>query len=45
MDLCPLPNPDDQGRAGDRFGIFMIRAALSGLGDEIIDLAKTNRWR
>jgi pyruvate dehydrogenase (quinone) len=27
------------------FGIFMIRAVLSGRGDEIVDLAKTNLWR
>src|SRR5213080_4948061 len=27
------------------FGIFMIRAVLSGRGDEIVDLARTNLWR
>src|SRR5437016_2266735 len=27
------------------FGIFMIKAVLSGRGDEIVDLARTNRWR
>ena len=27
------------------FGIFMIKAVLSGRGDEIVDLAKTNLWR
>jgi pyruvate dehydrogenase (quinone) len=27
------------------FGIFMIKAILSGRGDEIVDLAKTNLWR
>ena len=27
------------------FGIFMIRAVLSGRGDEIVGLAKTNLWR
>jgi len=27
------------------FGIFMIRAVLSGRGDAIVDLAKTNLWR
>src|SRR5258706_5753182 len=27
------------------FGIFMVKAVLSGRGDEIVDLAKTNLWR
>jgi len=27
------------------FGIFMIKAVLSGRGDEIVDLGKTNPWR
>jgi pyruvate dehydrogenase (quinone) len=27
------------------FGMFMLKAVLSGRGDEIIDLAKTNLWR
>jgi pyruvate dehydrogenase (quinone) len=27
------------------FGIFMIKAVLSGRGDEIVDLAKTNLLR
>ena len=27
------------------FGMFMIKAVLSGRGDEILDLAKTNLWR
>jgi pyruvate dehydrogenase (quinone) len=27
------------------FGIFLIKAVLSGRGDEIIDLAKTNLFR
>jgi pyruvate dehydrogenase (quinone) len=27
------------------FGIFMIKAVLSGRGDEIVDLARTNLWR
>jgi len=27
------------------FGMFMIKAVLSGRGDEIVDLAKTNLWR
>jgi len=25
--------------------MFMIRAVLSGRGDEIVDLARTNLWR
>jgi len=27
------------------FGIFMVKAVLSGRGDEIVDLARTNLWR
>jgi len=27
------------------FGIFMMKAVLSGRGDEIVDLAGTNLWR
>jgi pyruvate dehydrogenase (quinone) len=27
------------------FGTFMIKAVLSGRGDAIIDLARTNLWR
>ncbi len=27
------------------FGIFMIKAVLSGRGDEIVDLARTSLWR
>ena len=27
------------------FGMFMFEAVLSGRGDEIVDLAKTNLWR
>lgn len=27
------------------FGIFMIKAVLSGRGDEIVDVARTNLWR
>jgi pyruvate dehydrogenase (quinone) len=27
------------------FGLFMIKAVLSGRGDEVIDLARTNLWR
>ena len=27
------------------FSLFMVKAVLSGRGDEIIDLAKTNLWR
>lgn len=27
------------------FGLFMLKAVLSGRGDEVIDLAKTNLWR
>jgi len=27
------------------FLLFMVRAIMSGRGDEIIDLAKTNLWR
>ena len=27
------------------FGIFMLKAVLSGRGDEIVDLARTNLWR
>ncbi len=28
-----------------RFGLFVVRAVLSGRGDEVIDLAKTTLWR
>jgi pyruvate dehydrogenase (quinone) len=27
------------------FGVFMLKAVLSGRGDEIVDLARTNLWR
>jgi len=27
------------------FTLFMLKAVLSGRGDEVIDLAKTNLWR
>jgi pyruvate dehydrogenase (quinone) len=27
------------------FGLFMIKAVMSGRGDEVIDLARTNLWR
>jgi pyruvate dehydrogenase (quinone) len=27
------------------FGIFMLKAVLSGRGDEIVDLARTNLFR
>lgn len=27
------------------FGLFALRAVLSGHGDELIDLAETNLWR
>jgi pyruvate dehydrogenase (quinone) len=27
------------------FGVFMIKAVLSGRGDELVDLARTNLWR
>jgi pyruvate dehydrogenase (quinone) len=28
-----------------KFGLFVVKAVLSGRGDEVIDLAKTNLWR
>jgi pyruvate dehydrogenase (quinone) len=27
------------------FGLFMLKAVVSGRGDEVIDLARTNLWR
>lgn len=27
------------------FGLFMVKAVLSGRGDEVLDLARTNLWR
>jgi pyruvate dehydrogenase (quinone) len=27
------------------FTLFMVKAVLSGRGDEVIDLARTNVWR
>jgi pyruvate dehydrogenase (quinone) len=27
------------------FTLFMLKAVLSGRGDEVVDLAKTNLWR
>jgi len=27
------------------FSLFMLKAVMSGRGDEIVDLAKTNLWR
>jgi len=27
------------------FGLFMLKAVLSGRGDEVVDLAKTNLFR
>ena len=28
-----------------KFGLFVVKAVLSGRGDEVVDLAKTNYWR
>lgn len=28
-----------------KFGLFVVKAVLSGRGDEVIDLAKTTLWR
>ena len=28
-----------------RFGLFVVKAVLSGRGDEVVDLAKTSLWR
>ena len=27
------------------FTLYMVKAAMSGRGDELIDLARTNLWR
>jgi len=27
------------------FTLYMVRAVMSGRGDELIDLARTNLWR
>ena len=27
------------------FGLFMVTAVMSGRGDEVLDLARTNLWR
>jgi pyruvate dehydrogenase (quinone) len=27
------------------FSLFMVKAVMSGRGDELIDLARTNLWR
>ena len=27
------------------FSLYMVKAIMSGRGDEVIDLAKTNLWR
>jgi pyruvate dehydrogenase (quinone) len=27
------------------FSLFMLKAVLSGRGDEVVDIAKTNLWR
>ena len=27
------------------FGLFMVKAVMSGRGDEVLDLARTNLWR
>jgi pyruvate dehydrogenase (quinone) len=27
------------------FTLFMLKAVISGRGDEVVDLAKTNLWR
>ena len=27
------------------FALYMVKAVMSGRGDEVIDLAKTNLWR
>jgi pyruvate dehydrogenase (quinone) len=27
------------------FSLYMVKAVMSGRGDEIIDLAQTNLWR
>jgi len=28
-----------------RFTLYMVKAVMSGRGDELIDLARTNLWR
>ncbi len=37
--------PTHHARAGQRFRLFMLKAVLSGRGDEVIDLAKANLFR
>jgi len=36
---------DDHGKEAHGFGMFMLKAVISGRGDELIDLAKVNLFR
>jgi hypothetical protein len=31
--------------AGDGEGLYMLKAVISGRGDEVVNLAKTDLWR
>lgn len=37
--------PKITAKMAEGFGLFMVKAVLSGRGDEVLDLAKTNLWR
>ena len=40
----PIP-PSINVEMAKGFTLYMIRAVMSGRGDELVDLAKTNLWR
>jgi pyruvate dehydrogenase (quinone) len=37
--------PKITAKMAEGFGLFMVKAVLSGRGDEVLDLARTNLWR
>jgi pyruvate dehydrogenase (quinone) len=43
MELAMPPSITAEMAKG--FSLFMVKAILSGRGEEVIDLARTNLWR
>jgi pyruvate dehydrogenase (quinone) len=37
--------PSITGEMAKGFTLFMVKAVLSGRGDEVVDLARSNLWR
>ena len=40
----PIP-PTITAEMAKGFTLYMVKAVISGRGDEVVDLAKTNLWR